>query len=289
MPLDNRTTVTDIELPEYLNFDVINAPKHILHQGNGIKYKETATEVIDQWGGWFQDATTTYKPVMYADQVALVKESLIIAGLEYEPCEIKWNYTANGGQMSLHLTFPQMLITPQVGDAVAFRVTVYNSYDSSAVLQQIAEALRLACLNGMVRGDSVYSTKRKHTTNIDLNKEAVKVQLGIEAFYDSESRYQRWTRIPVLTYEVEKLFKATLTKKKGGKVDYTVKTFNELMLDWRRTSSTMGRTVWSAYNVATAWATHAPTESFIEAKRRERSTEVSKMLNHDLWKELEES
>ena len=289
MPFDNIATITDLCVPDALNFDVIVESKAKLHQNSAIKYADNDYTVMDQWGNAFQNCSDKYKPILYKEPIEIVKEALILAGLEYEPCTMKWNWSASKGQMSLHITFPQILITPQVGDTVAFRVVIYNSYDGRAVLQQLVEAVRLICTNGMTRGDQRYNTRRKHTTNIDLSRESVKMQLGLDSFYESEARYQKWTRTPVLTSRVEGLFKKTLTKKEGGKFPYTVKTLDDLMLDWNRTSANMGRNVWSAYNVATAWASHAPTSSFIETKRRERNTKVASMLNSDHWLELEES
>ena len=142
-------------------------------------------------------------------------------------------------------------------------------------------------INGCTTPLHTYNTRRKHTTNISIEGEGAKLALGVEAFYDSEGKYQAWSKQRLLTSQVERLFKATIVKKEGGKFPYTVKTFDELMQEWQRTSITMGRNVWTAYNVATAWASHIRSDSgsFAENTRRQRHAKVAQMLTHDLWKE----
>ena len=278
-----------LALPEALNFEVMTVPvSDVLREGVSVGNNKYAT--IDQYGNIFDFVSNRYKPLSYADAVEAQNESIFNSNLNLSDMVVKWTTTPNGGRMKRYVTFPQEIIEPVINDVTQFGLELFNSYDSSYAFEQTTKAFRLWCLNGCTTPMHTYNARRKHTTNISIEGEGAKLALGIEAFRDSESRYQKWSKTPVLTYEVERLFKATLTKKEGGKYPYTVKTFDELILDWKRTSSDMGRNVWSAYNVATAWATHVTSErgGFSENLSRQRNAKVASMLNHDLWKELEE-
>jgi hypothetical protein len=276
-----------LNLPKDLDFEVFITPvSDILKEGISVNNSKSA--VIDQFGHVFGFTSNRYKPLSYADTVASQNEAIYDSGIDLRGMRVKWSKSSDGGRMKRYITFPSATIEPVVGDITQFGLELYNSYDSSYCYESATKAFRLWCLNGCTTPEHTYNSRRKHTTNVSISGETAKLQLGIDAFYDSESRYQKWSRTPILKSSVERLFKKTLTAKEGGKFPYAVTSFDNLMVDWKNTERDMGSNAWSAYNVATAWATHAKPKrgGFKENLVRTRNAKVASMLKSDYWKEL---
>lgn len=288
MPFD-QSPAELLATPDNLKFDIMTVPvSDILKEGMAIGTNKYA--LVDNVGNVLNLMSNRYSYLMHEEAENAQNEVLLSSGLNLDGMTVNREYTSNGARLKRYITLPNEVIQPVVGDVMQFGIELFNSYDSSYPFEQTTKAFRLWCLNGCTTPLHTYNTRRKHTTNISIEGEGAKLALGVEAFYDSEGRYQAWSKQRLLTSQVERLFKATIVKKDGGKFPYTVKTFDNLMQEWQRTSITMGRNVWTAYNVATAWASHIRSDSgsFAENTRRQRHAKVAQMLTHDLWKEMEE-
>jgi len=236
----------------------------------------------------FKFASNRYKPLLNRDIMYVTRQAILELGLDARDMEVNHHFSSDYSRWRCNITFPNITIEPAVGDVVKYGLQISNSYDLTWAYEQILRAFRLWCLNGCTTGESAgNSTHRKHTTNISVEGEGQKIANGLEAFFESEGEYQRWMAIHLTHTKVTELFKMTLARYSvGGKVKTNNKVLNALMIDWRRQSSS---TMWQAYNVATAWASHSQAQrgGWTPNTQRNRHEKVSAMLNSDTWKEFE--
>ena len=95
----------------------------------------------------------------------------------------------NGGSLiNLQAEFKDRSLAVNKGDEIGFHLDTWNSFDGSANATASFFALRLVCLNGLVRADSnaMESISVKHTKNAVVRyEEAIKVFAGFEVWYES--------------------------------------------------------------------------------------------------------
>ena len=240
----------------------------------------------------YKEVSSKYKPVPYKKQyegtINLLFEN---PKVDTSNMEVIHYWTEDKGRYRYRILLPEMVIQPKVGDKIRNGLQGDGSYDLSSVMRIITKAERLLCENGMTASDHTMRVARKHTKGLDMKKEYKKISNGVTAFYDSEGEYQRWMKTSVFKDEVEHLFKNTLAKNpaKNTKNKYNGKQFTNLMNDWDKQAFDTGPTLWSTYNVATAWATHsAPPRGGSQLALSQRlENSVASMLNSPQWKELD--
>ena len=240
----------------------------------------------------YKEVSPKYKPVIYKEQYERTINLLLEhPEVDTSSMEVIHYWTANKGRYRFRILLPEMVIEPKVGDKIRNGLQGDNSYDLSSVMRMITKGERLICENGMTTSDHTMRIARKHTMGLNMTKESEKITLGISAFYDSEGTYQRWMARYVDKDRIEDLFKNTLTKNpaKNVKNKYNGKQFTYLMNDWDKQIRDTGRTLWSTYNVATAWATHSvPLREGSQLALSQRNENlVASMLNSTEWKELD--
>lgn len=74
---------------------------------------------------------------------------------------------------------------PRVGDQIAFRITVRNSYDGTWKASLLDSVMRLACSNGAVRSEVGLMLAKKHTSRLDVST----IVSGLETMLN---RFERW-------------------------------------------------------------------------------------------------
>ena len=284
-------TLKQLDFPMELDF-----PVEVLHSGQvlNINFKAAdmyfVTNMQDQT--IYKPVSNKYKPVTFKEQyemtINLLEEH---KDVDTSNMEVIHYWTENKGRYRFRIFLPEMVIEPGIGDKIRNGLQGDNSYDLSSVVRMITKGERLICENGMTTSDHTMRIARKHTKRLDMTKEYEKISNGVSAFYDSEGTYQRWMARYVDKDRVEDLFKNTLTKNpaKNVKNKYNGKQFTYLMNDWDKQIRDTGRTLWSTYNVATAWATKSVTQrggSQLALSQRNENL-VASMLNSTEWKELD--
>ncbi len=284
-------TLKQLDFPMELDF-----PVEVLHSGQvlNINFKAAdmyfVTNMQDQT--IYKPVSNKYKPVTFKEQyemtINLLEEH---KDVDTSNMEVIHYWTENKGRYRFRIFLPEMVIEPRIGDKIRNGLQGDNSYDLSSVVRMITKGERLICENGMTTSDHTMRIARKHTKRLDMTKEYEKISNGVSAFYDSEGTYQRWMARYVDKDRVEDLFKNTLTKNpaKNVKNKYNGKQFTYLMNDWDKQIRDTGRTLWSTYNVATAWATKSVTQrggSQLALSQRNENL-VASMLNSTEWKELD--
>ena len=284
-------TLKQLDFPMELDF-----PVEVLHSGQvlNINFKAAdmyfVTNMQDQT--IYKPVSNKYKPVTFKEQyemtINLLEEH---KDVDTSNMEVIHYWTENKGRYRFRIFLPEMVIEPRIGDKIRNGLQGDNSYDLSSVVRMITKGERLICENGMTTSDHTMRIARKHTKRLDMTKEYEKISNGVSAFYDSEGTYQRWMARYVDKDRIEDLFKNTLTKNpaKNVKNKYNGKQFTYLMNDWDKQIRDTGRTLWSTYNVATAWATKSVTQrggSQLALSQRNENL-VASMLNSTEWKELD--
>ena len=225
----------------------------------------------------------------HADLVAKTDAVLQESGLDLDHIRVKDRVFENGCKFLREITFPNLVVTPQVGDTVEFRISMRNSYDGRWQFGLDAGARRLICLNGMTIAElGSVSSRKRHTTTFNLDAEARMLGNALEAFRDSEGVWRTWAERTVTEERVKHLWESTLarTPTPSNPVATSGKLMDRLINNWNTQSRTMGSTAWTAYNVATAWATHAETKGLMHDVQMRRDDQVSQMVSSEAWAEL---
>ncbi len=286
MPLDG---MNNLELPEHLNFEVelIKASDVV---GTGFKVGPKVYAVHRKHDGLiYKFVSDRYQIVPYATSWQAMIDTCEEATLDLADVDIKHSDINSSGRWSAYLSFRTEIIEPRVGDIHSYGVNVGSSYDQSAPHSITSLANRWWCDNGCYTGEHTYKSSRKHTTNISIEKEVIKLKNGVQAFYDSEVTYKEWMQQHVGYDDAEHLFGNTIASYPyRNRIKTNEKLLTSLLADFQRSVSDMGANAWNAYNVATAWATHTePSRGGTKLVTQERNaTKVATMLNSKEWKEL---
>lgn len=222
-----------------------------------------------------------YKAIKHDDVVNSVFDAIGNANISsdsYHRIEV----FENGKKMRGTVFFPDLVIEPEVGDHIQFQVVFYNSYDGSWSFAQQAQGLRLWCMNGCTTSDTIAKTVAKHTTNVNVSASAAKIQVGLDAFFNSKDLYQLWMKQKVTSLEAEHFLKQTICKVKNNtsQEKFNFKQLDNLMGTWNKNMQNLGRNKWALYNTLTEWATHTNDSRSPAQTRRLRENQVAKALSH---------
>jgi hypothetical protein len=160
---------------------------------------------------------SAYKPVLHSDVVNSIEDAVLESQVSKD-FYIDTQIFENGAKLKGTVHFRDLYIenkkSAEVGDIVNFKVDFLNSYDGSWSYMQKAEGHRLVCKNGMVSGLAIAMSKFKHTTSINIEGSANKIQIGLETFLTNKSKWERWTQIKLQDQNVEKYCLAYGKKKR---------------------------------------------------------------------------
>ena len=220
-----------------------------------------------------------YKAIKHDDVVNSVLDAVTNSGISKDYGQ-KIEVFDNGAKLRGTLNFPDLVIEPSVGDYTQFQIVFFNSYDGSWAFGQQAQGLRLFCLNGCTTPDTVAKTTSKHTANVDVKASAAKIQIGLDAFFNSKELYQSWMKEEMTSLAVENFFKGSLAyvNSKTSETKWNDKQLQNLMGLWQSNVSYLGKNKWALYNTMTEWATHTDDLRSPANTRRLRENQVAKSL-----------
>lgn len=221
-----------------------------------------------------------YEYVLHDDVVTSIQTAVMKSNISKSyKTEVKT--FDNGAKMLGKLIFDDLTVEPVVGDHVRFEILFYNSYDGSWAFSQEAKGLRLDCMNGMTKPDTVTKTRYKHTKNINLSGASRLMEQGLDAFFNQNRLWKQWTDHKVDNvdaYEFIKRFSYTGTDLNGND-KYNQKRHDELIKQWWDYSAQLGRTKWALYNAFTHWVTH--NDNIVTTLNKER--DFAKALSRTDW------
>ena len=152
--------------------------------------------------------------------------------------------------------------------------------------------MRLWCTNGCTTPDAVTRTRNKHTTSLNVEGSALKIQKGAEHFHKRKDQWQVWLKRKLSDDWVELFFKKTIaksfTRQKFGDGVNNVnnKQLENLLRIWDNEKNQLGNNQWALYNCLTYWATHTQDARTPHIQRHNREIEIAKAMTGDHWKSL---
>jgi len=226
-----------------------------------------------------------YKAIKHDDVVNSVFDAVAKANISHD-------YTSsvdvfdNGAKMRGVITFNDVTVQPVKDDYIKFQIKFFNSYDGSWAFQQIAQGIRLWCLNGCTTADTVANTWAKHTSNVNVEGSAAKIHAGLQSFLDTPAMYIEWMSIHVSDAIAEAFFKATLcnVKTNTSKPKVNERQLDNLMGIWGKEKQSLGTNKWALYNACTYWATHTDANKSPANTQRLRENALTKAFKSNEWR-----
>jgi hypothetical protein len=236
---------------------------------------------------------SAYKPVLHSDVVNSIEDAVLESQVSKD-FYIDTQIFENGAKLKGTVHFRDLYIenkkSAEVGDIVNFKVDFLNSYDGSWSYMQKAEGHRLVCKNGMVSGLAIAMSKFKHTTSINIEGSANKIQIGLETFLTNKSKWERWTQIKLQDQNVEIFLKATVCKthtRQSGVSKTNEKQLEILLGLWEKEKNQLGNNQWALYNCLTYWSTHTQDARTPHIASFNREGDVGRAINSKAWADLE--
>lgn len=250
-------------------------------QGNTCIMRTDTNEVLGVHG-------SRYTMVTHDDVVNSIMDAVSDANLSTN-YETKFSVIENGRKLRGEILFNDLVMEPEVGDIVKFRVSFFNSYDASWSFSQAADGLRLWCLNGCTSPMGVSRSRFKHTQSISVEGSAAKIALGLDTFMNQKDLWVRWMGQAVENESVENFFKKTIAKA-PSRQQLVTKT-NEKQLEnllgiWKNERSNLGPNKWALYNALTYWATHTQDLKNPEVARYNREEAIAKAMTTKEWENV---
>lgn len=269
--LHDEQTSNSLE-PQFNTFDVEPRPVYNF-MGLDVEGNRLFEEVKTHFQMW---DTTNDRPIpkcingtkhfgtAYHELLEPLNEGLVSANLD-KGCLVKDAIYDSGAKFVRKISYPNITIEPKTrkeGDIIRFEIVLRSSLDGSWVHSLQILPIRLLCSNGMVGVDSNYKLifNFKHTTGFNPSVIRDKVLIGQESFQEMKPWFESLSNAEVTTDDVKSLLKQTLFKKQVQR-DAELKenkTFNWMMEQFLKETKDLGMTMWSVYNMLTAYATHTP-------------------------------
>jgi hypothetical protein len=274
--------LTANQLEHYWEFDVEMQPVFDQH-GEPIKGSQhvVRTDTNQSLGVH----GSRYKMVRHDDVVNSILDSVSSANLSND-YDINVKVLEDGRKLRGEILFNDLVIEPDVGDYVQFKVDFFNSYDASWSMSQAASGNRLWCKNGCTIADLVARTRYKHTTSINLEGSAAKIASGLNHFMSQKEVWQSYMQTTVTTPMVEKFFKKTVAKAFTRQTQVTKtneKQLEKLLEIWGNEHRQLGRNKWALYNCLTYWATHTQELRSPHTARYNREAAIASAMRSKHW------
>ena len=247
-----------------------------------------------------------YEPVQYREIVSGVEEALSFARLDLTDAAFTTNVYDNGAKLELRAKFPAHEMSMREGkDRMVPEFVFRTSHNRTWANSGMMGLWRAFCYNTLVSGDKLAYVYGRHTKNFHVPAFASKVKAAGE-FISGEGLTQMrgWYDTKVSRDGAINLFTNTLAqrtdnvsrKKVANKVMLSnlMKIFDEENRHLHGQGAYEGYskrdegTLWSAYNAATYWSSHASSKTGANHNVRvTREDKVRKMLASPEWTSLE--
>ena len=221
-----------------------------------------------------------YRIIPYRETFEKFDNAIIQSGLDTTDMLVATDMTHDGARCFRQYLFPSVTISVG-GKDLALRIISFNSYDGSYAMSFMAGFYVFVCANMSVLGTDLIKLKMKHVGDVETKFEdgATRVALAGSLFVSSRDRLQKWAEIKVGPHTFAHLIDTCMPQS-------TERLCNELVAGYA--TSQEPKTLWSAYNVLTAWSTHTETtrKGYPQA-RALRERRVAACIEGAEWKALE--
>jgi hypothetical protein len=244
--------------------------------------------------------------VQYMDIVNGVEEAIGRSGMDLTDAKFITNVYDKGAKIELTAKFPaHETSVGSVKDTVIPEFKFRTSQNRTWANNGMMGLWRSMCYNTLVNGDKLAYIYGRHTKNFNVNGFATKIQNAGEFIAgNGMNEMRQWYDTKVSRDQAVNLFTKTLAKRTdnvtkkevGNKVMLSnlMKIFDEENRhingrgNYEGYSKQAEGTMWTAYNAATWWSSHADSKrsSAPHNVRPMREDKVRKMLGSDTWKDL---
>lgn len=225
--------------------------------------------------------TDAYKLVPHEEVFETFDEAIDASGLDKTDMRIFDDMSHEGARAFRQYLFPAHRIEMPGQDVSSLRIIAVNSYDGSSGAIFRAGAYRFVCANMAILGKDAISLSLRHTKGFDLDKIAKGVLSAAERFEEASQNWPIWREVPVGDEKAMAVFNAIPQSNKA--------LVEHLTTEWVKAKLTAGETLWTLYNVLTAWATHTLSRSNNAAYRLKREEQVARAIDSKPWAELLEA
>lgn len=161
-----------------------------------------------------------------------------------------------------------------VGDKVALRINVINSYNSTTSLQIKLGAMVLKCLNGMSVFDELFDVRFRHLGE-DWAVQLPKPDLVMTAFREAGKTWDTWAHL-----ELDSEMRSNILESAAR-----LKLVSKRSFDKSRHDFDQSKTVWDLYNAFTYAITHASSR-VQQTGRLNRYDRLNLVFAHELDREV---
>ena len=134
----------------------------------------------------------SYTMLPHEDVISSTKDAIKKAG--HKNTEFSAYCLDGGRQLQVDVLFNDLVIEPEVGDHVKFRVRAFKSYNGSWAYQNSTDALRMFCDNGCTHPNTLTKTWMRHTSQINLEGVTEKIKLGVDTFFNQKEIWQQYKK-----------------------------------------------------------------------------------------------
>ena len=299
LPTDrNDHTFTAVTMPLF-DGQGREVPSHIQR----AVVRDDTQEVIATCGPAFH-------PVQHRDIVAPVLDFFKDNGYELTPrahsqrslydlkgqkgCFVQSGFANNGAVMRTDIVCGDFInptgstsYLQQGEDTMLFKVSIFNSHDSSLAVRVTTSYERLLCMNGMTSPSFSANVYGKHTSGFNMKATAAKIENAMGAMHEDADKFGRWAAQRITRDQAVEMLKLTIAKlpnKPTGEAHFSEQLLNQIMEQFARED----QTAWGLFQAITHWQTHGKTRE--NANRLSvtvgRETRVAKMLNSQHWGDL---
>ncbi|MCL1142953.1 DUF932 domain-containing protein [Shewanella gaetbuli] len=191
-----------------------------------------------------------------------------------------------GGRTVRSYIFPEHKINIGTGDVTNLRINVLNSYDGSCNLQVLVGGYRIVCANGMVVGEHLTKTSKRHTSVLDIPRVGIQIAAALNNFEKEGERWRIWAQTSITEKQAIDLIEQHVGFDKHGECK-SESMRQDLINFWTDERGEIGRNLWALFNALTYWSTHADIKGASEPNRAavivERERKVAKTLNQPLF------
>lgn len=281
------------------NADAAKAAGFVPMNHSEIKYFEVATAAVydchgteipgylrverKDTGDTLAVHSDSYKPIQDAQIFEAFEWGLDRAGFDLKGLAVHADRSHNGARMFVQYLLPE--VTEKInGTQVSLRFLMWNSHDGSLKATGRAGFYNWVCANTAVRGEDLGAFAIKHSGNAaDITVKIDNLAMQAEKAIAEMKRMKDWATRPILDVTAKKVFEAIPGSSK--------QLVGNMLSDWTdvkdQTGPNSGQTLWSLYNVLTAWASHTEGRSKNAINARvEREQRVAKLMALPEWSQL---
>jgi hypothetical protein len=219
---------------------------------------------------------------IHSDGFGFVQPSESLAALERARALVggTWSsvaVTKGGRQLAAFVSIETQITAPQRGDKIGLSIAQFDRFDGTGRTRLQLLANVLACDNGVVRSDSLFTFSEKHTTNIRDRFAAVEFNLAIklqEQIEELRGVVNTLDNTPITRSEVIDFARALFPAADEANVPTRTENVRDaIATGFVRGTGNVGRTRWDAFNAVTEHLDWSSTFRETEFSREENRFE----------------